>query len=485
MTLLSDRPTTRVESVPSRALSYLPTTALLLDLGIIIGSCLIAVLGRGLLPLGARADVAHSVAEVAPVLVLLWLAVNASAGAYRADLFGAGIEEFKRLLNAAVYTAGLLGVGCYLFKYPLSRGFFLLAFVVGLPALIIGRLVLRRAVRSARARGALFQRVIIAGGPAQVDEIAAVLFRERWLGYQVVGALVPSTYERSETGSGIPVLGCCNTTEEIVAAGDQTDVIFFTGGASTSASDLRQIAWDLEQHAVQLVVAPSVTDISGDRVRIRPVGGLPLVHLESPRWAHATRWAKRTFDLAGSAALILATAPVLLFAAVRIKLHDRGPIFFRQTRVGRDGQHFGCFKFRTMVTNAEALLNTLHLEQGYENGLFKMKEDPRITRPGKWLRRFSIDELPQLFNVFLGDMSLVGPRPQLPAEAAQMDAWGVRRQRVRPGMTGLWQVSGRSDLSWEEAIRLDLYYVDNWSMFQDLSILSRTFGAVVGSRGAY
>lgn len=485
MTILSDRPTTQVESAPSRALSYLPTTALLLDLALVVASCMVAVLGRGVLPLGPHANVTHSVETVAPILVMLWLAVNAAAGAYRADVFGAGTDEYKRLLNAAMYTAGLLGIGCYLFKYPLSRGFFMLAFVVGLPALYVGRALLRRALRSARERGVLQQRVIIAGAPGQVDEIAAVLRRETWLGYRVVGALVPEAAGMTATYSGIPVVGSCDDTDAIVAAGTEADVLFFTGGAPTSASDLRQITWDLEHHGVQLVVAPSVTDISAERVRVRPVGGLPLVHLESSRWVYATRWAKRSFDIIGSAALIIAAAPVLLFAAAQIKLHDRGPVFFRQTRVGRDGTTFACFKFRTMVTNAEELLEKLRAEQGYVNGLFKMKDDPRITRPGKWLRRFSIDELPQLFNVLFGDMSLVGPRPQLPSEAEQMDTMGVRRQRVRPGMTGLWQVSGRSDLSWDEAIRLDVYYVDNWSMLQDLSILARTFGAVVGSRGAY
>jgi exopolysaccharide biosynthesis polyprenyl glycosylphosphotransferase len=451
----------------------------------VVVSCLVAVLGRGVLPLGSPTDVSDSVLRVAPTLIVLWLLAHAASGAYRAEVFGAGTDEFKRVLSAAVYTAGLLGVGCYLFKYPLSRGFFLLAFLVGVPALICGRTLLRRALRSAREHDALCQRVIIAGGPAHVDEIAAVLGRERWLGYRVIGALVPSAYPGSETGSGIPVLGCCDDGDAVVAAGAEADVIFLTGGAAMAAGDLRQIAWDLEQEHVQLVVAPSITDISADRVRIRPVGGLPLVHLEAPRWAQASRWAKRSFDMIGSALLIIAAAPVILFAAAQIKLHDGGPVFFRQTRVGKDGEAFGCFKFRTMVVDAEAMVARLQQEQGVEALLFKMKDDPRITKPGRWLRRFSIDELPQLFNVLLGDMSLVGPRPQVPREVAMYDDVMSRRLRVRPGMTGLWQVSGRNDLSVQDSIRLDLYYVDNWSMFQDLSILARTFGAVVGSRGAY
>ena len=178
-------------------------------------------------------------------------------------------------------------------------------------------------------------------------------------------------------------------------------------------------------------------------------------------------------------------SPVLIAAAVLVKLHDGGPVLFRQTRTGRHGEQFSCLKFRSMVVDAEAHLARLHAESGHDGGLFKMKEDPRITKPGRWLRRFSIDELPQLFNVVRGEMSLVGPRPPLPLEVASYEADTTRRLRVRPGMTGLWQVSGRSDLSWEEAVRLDLYYVDNWSMVQDASILVRTVRAVFGRSGAY
>lgn len=197
------------------------------------------------------------------------------------------------------------------------------------------------------------------------------------------------------------------------------------------------------------------------------------------------RAAKRTFDVVGALALIVLFSPVLLMAAIRISVHDRGPVLFRQPRVGRDGELFDCLKLRSMVVGAEAMLPELHALSGHTGGLFKLPDDPRITRPGRWLRRFSLDELPQLVNVVRGEMSLVGPRPPLPTEVAAYTVEMQRRLRVRPGMTGLWQVSGRSDLSWDEAIRLDLFYVDNWSLLQDLSILARTFRAVFGRRGAY
>jgi exopolysaccharide biosynthesis polyprenyl glycosylphosphotransferase len=209
------------------------------------------------------------------------------------------------------------------------------------------------------------------------------------------------------------------------------------------------------------------------------------MHIDKPRAVHASRAGKRAFDVVGSVALLLLFSPLFLVSALWVKLHDRGPVFFGQDRTGRDGTTFRCLKFRSMVVDAEARLTELHSQTGYEDGLFKMADDPRITRPGCWLRRYSLDELPQLLNVLRGDMSLVGPRPPLPSEVARYAKDTVRRLRVRPGMTGLWQVSGRSDLAFDEAIRLDLYYVDNWSMLQDLTILARTLGAVLGSRGAY
>jgi exopolysaccharide biosynthesis polyprenyl glycosylphosphotransferase len=234
-----------------------------------------------------------------------------------------------------------------------------------------------------------------------------------------------------------------------------------------------------------VIVAPSVTDISAERVKVRPVGGLPLMHIDKPRAVHASRAGKRVFDVVGSLALLVLFAPLFVIAAVWVKLHDRGPVLFAQERTGRDGSMFRCLKFRSMVVDAERLLPELHALTGHQDGLFKMEDDPRITRPGRWLRRYSIDELPQLVNVLRGEMSLVGPRPPLPTEVARYARDTVRRLRVRPGMTGLWQVSGRADLAFDEAIRLDLYYVDNWSMLQDLTILARTLGAVLGSRGAY
>jgi exopolysaccharide biosynthesis polyprenyl glycosylphosphotransferase len=419
-----------------------------------------------------------------PLIGLLWAVMIGMRGGYHIEVFGAGVDEFKRVTNATAYAAGAVGITCYLAQYPLSRGFFVYSFVIGLPLLLLERVVLRQVVHRARRQGHLRRKVVIVGNVAAIDGIAAVLQRETWLGYEVLGALTPPHDLTVETPHGVPVVGNLDDAASM-APTLGADLVFFADGGVASNSHMRAVMWELEHHDVHVVVAPSVTDISSERVRVRPVGGLPLIHLGKPRSLQALSQLKRGFDILGSSLLILAALPLLVVATVQIKLHDRGPVLFRQQRVGQGGSTFNCLKFRTMVVDAEARLAALHAETGHAEGLFKMKDDPRVTRPGRWLRRFSVDELPQLFNVLKGDMSLVGPRPALPSEVAAYDATAARRLRVRPGLTGLWQVSGRSNLSWAETVRLDVYYVDNWSMLQDLSILVKTAKAVLGSDGAY
>jgi len=486
MTLLAESRLAFAAGARSQALGYLAPSAFVADVLAVTFAGVTASLGRDRLQIfdPSIVRVSDTLGLAGPLIMGGWLVALWLVGSYSRDVFGAGTDEYKRVLNASVMAAGLVGVGAYLAKFELSRGFFLLLFVIGVPTLIMGRFLLRRALYAARTHGALQQRVVIAGTASHVDEVAGVLRREKWLGYDVVGALVPSWDGFSDTGAGVQVIG---TPDDLLHAVDvaDADVIFVAGGALDSASQLRRIAWELEDHDVQVVVAPSVTDISAERVKVRPVGGLPLMHIDKPRAIHASRAGKRFFDVLGSLALLLLFAPLFLVSAAWIKLHDGGPVLFGQERTGRDGSVFRCLKFRSMVVDAEARLAELHSLTGYEDGLFKMEHDPRITRPGRWLRRYSIDELPQLINVLRGEMSLVGPRPPLPTEVARYAKDTVRRLRVRPGMTGLWQVSGRADLAFDEAVRLDLYYVDNWSMLQDLTILARTLGAVLGSKGAY
>jgi exopolysaccharide biosynthesis polyprenyl glycosylphosphotransferase len=263
------------------------------------------------------------------------------------------------------------------------------------------------------------------------------------------------------------------------------DTVILTGADAINPQVMRKLGWDLEARGVRLIVAPALTDIAGPRIHARPVAGLPLIHVDFPTFEGRRHSAKRAFDIIASGLGLVLLSPVFLLLTILVRRDSPGPAFFRQERVGLNGKRFAMHKFRSMVPDAEAQLRTL-LDQSDGNGvLFKLKQDPRVTKVGAVLRRYSLDELPQLIDVFRGDMSLVGPRPPLAHEVEQYDDWSHRRLLVKPGITGLWQVSGRSELSWEDSVRLDLYYVENWSLTGDIIILWRTLKAVIRPVGAY
>jgi exopolysaccharide biosynthesis polyprenyl glycosylphosphotransferase len=448
----------------------------------IFAAATIALLGRDkLLSFDPAPHLLGSIVPIAALFVGLWLTMLAGVGAYQIEKVGVGSAEFNAVLLGTFLAAGALGVTAYLTAYDLSRGFYVLLFVVGLPLLLIERFTTRRLIRVFRTRGMLCAPVILVGDHQHVDEIAAVLRRATFLGYRVVGVLSPSA-EDELTPSGLPVLGSLDDIIPAIRATSAQTVIF-TDGALPSASAFNRLARQLEDQDAQLVVVPGLTDVSAARMNLRPVAGLPLVYVESPRALLAMRWSKRLFDVVGAAAALLLAAPVMAVIALAIRIEDRGPVVFKQVRVGLKGEPFNFYKFRSMAVDAEQRLPQLQSE--LSGVLFKIKSDPRVTRVGRLIRRLSLDELPQLLNVLQGQMSLVGPRPALPREVAQYQQDVHRRLDVRPGLTGLWQVSGRSDLSWDDTVRLDLYYVDNWSLLQDLMILTRTVGAVLNSRGAY
>jgi exopolysaccharide biosynthesis polyprenyl glycosylphosphotransferase len=417
-----------------------------------------------------------------PLIGAVWLLALAGAGAYSRRHFHAGVTEYKRVVTASLSVAGAVGVACFMTSYDLSRSFFLVTFGVGMHALLAGRVVRRQVAHSMHRRDRFLTPVLVVGGLQHVDSVATTLRREKWLGYHVVGALTPD--RDRETPAGLPVFGDPSRIADTIRD-EGISCVIFAEGAFSSPAGFRRAAWELEQLAVQMIVVPNLADISAKRLDVRPVAGLPLVDVERPQAIPATRWLKRSVDFVGSLALLTLLAPVMAAVALAIKFEDGGPVLFRQVRVGRAGEVFHCLKFRSMVTDAEARLAALAALNEGAGPLFKMTNDPRITRIGRVIRRYSLDELPQLWNVLRGDMSLVGPRPALTRETAEYDDDTRRRLEVRPGLTGLWQVSGRSRLSWEDTVRLDLYYVDNWSMTQDLVILAKTAKAVVGSDGAY
>lgn len=416
------------------------------------------------------------------IFAALWLLILGIFGTYAPAHARAGSVEYKRAVNATFVTGGMIGIACYLMNYEYPRVLFATWMIIGVTALCLSRLGRRRTMQQFHKRGLLTTPVLLAGEVRHVDEIATVLGREKWLGYQIKG--VVTNDHVTSTNSGVPVLGPLHALPSVIESTD-APVVVFAEGSFGSTAEFRRLAWQLEQSHVQMILAPTLTDVSAERLEFRPVAGLPLVDVARPTAMKSLRSLKRTVDVIGSAIALILAGPVLIAAMIAIKLEDGGPIFFRQRRVGLNGKEFDCLKLRSMCTDAEARLAALQAENEGAGVLFKMKDDPRITRTGKFIRRYSIDELPQLWNTLVGDMSLVGPRPALPSEVERYDFDTRRRLHVRPGLTGLWQVSGRSSLSWEDTVRLDLYYVDNWSLVQDAMILLKTAKAVVGSSGAY
>ena len=468
----------------ARRMRWLISGVLLADLGVLFLATVLAWNLRQAIDVWWPPSPDFPYPSVAPWMVLGWLLLLGLQKAYTLRMFGTGPDEFRAVALASLTTAGMVGMYCYLVKLDLSRGFVLLTFAIGTPFLLAERYVFRKYLHHLRVHGRMLHRVVVVGGPTGISEIADVLERELYTGYRIVGACLPAGLPFDREKMPVPVLG---DTAEVrhVCERIGADTVLVARGGYDSSRELRRIAWALEGSDVELVVVPSLTDVAGPRISMRPVAGLPLLHVEQPQAGEAGGFSKRAFDVVVASSLILLLWPLMVAVALAVKLHDRGPVFFRQSRVGRAGEVFDMLKFRSMVVDAERRLGQVARYNESDGILFKIRSDPRITPIGKWLRRYSIDELPQLFNVLRGEMSLVGPRPPLLAEVERYHDDVHRRLLVRPGLTGLWQVSGRSELSWKETVRLDLYYVDNWSMLSDLVIMAKTVRAVLGSSGAY
>ncbi|GIL28894.1 polyprenyl glycosylphosphotransferase [Actinocatenispora comari] len=424
---------------------------------------------------------------VVALLPVGWVAALAANHAYEKRRLFVGTAEYERVLRAGVTLAAVVTVGSYLAEVRLSRGYVLIVLPLAVVATVLVRFALRQRLHRRRAAGRHLRRVVVLGHRRAVAQVCRQLHRERHHGLSVVGACVPRRRPRPTLGPapdlGVPVLGTFADAGAAVAA-VEADTVIVLSCPELDGVALRRLAWRLERVDVDLIVASALIDVAG-RTTIRPVDGLPMLHVDHARLRGSARAAKALVDRCGAALLLLVLAPLLAAVAVAIKRDSPGPVLYRQSRVGRDGAVFSIWKFRSMYVDADARLAELaRLDEG-AGVLFKIRDDPRVTRVGRYLRRFSLDELPQLVNVLVGQMSLVGPRPPLPAEVARYPADMLRRLVVKPGLTGLWQVSGRSDLPWEEAIRLDLRYVETWSLSLDLVILLRTVTAVVRTSGAY
>ncbi len=418
------------------------------------------------------------------IIPLAWCACVGLLHGYNGRQLGTGPEEYRAVVNAGALLLGVVGFSSFAFRLDFSRAYVIWLAVSVVVFGLVSRKVLRASLSRSRANGRLQQRTIVVGTAGSVTELIRELRDGGHSAFDIVGVCVPAANLDGPVLEGIPVIG---DPRDVVLAVDfaDADVVAVAGHSGLSGRALRELGWALEERQVELVVSPGVFQVAGPRLSLRPDAGAYLLHVERPMHSGLRHVLKVVTDRALAILLTLIALPFLLATAVAIRVTSPGPVLFTQWRVGARGQRFRIYKFRTMVADAEERKAEMTTGHDVNGVLFKDRADPRITRVGAVLRRYSVDELPQLINVMRGEMSLVGPRPGLPEEVERYETDALRRLRVRPGMTGLWQVSGRASLDWEQTVRLDLWYVDNWTPLLDLQILIRTARAVVGADGAY
>jgi exopolysaccharide biosynthesis polyprenyl glycosylphosphotransferase len=428
-------------------------------------------------------DVTGTYVALSVALPLLWLVALSLAGGYDPRFIGTGSDEFRKVLNASVGLTATVAIFSYLINIELSRAYLL----ISLPSMtaldLIARFAMRKQLHRRRKAGYCMVNVVAVGHEPAVAGLITELRRDRYHGLSVVASCLAVPSDKDEV-AGVPVYGGLDDVSAAVRA-FRAETVAVLACPEMDGIRLRGLAWDLEKTGTGLCVSPALLDVAGPRTTIRPTAGLTLLHVDHPQLGGIRLAFKDLFDRAAAGAALVLLSPLLIALAAMIWLHDRGPVLFTQVRVGKDGRVFRIYKFRTMVVDAEQRRTQLLARNDLDGILFKLRRDPRVTALGAHLRRWSFDELPQLLNVVLGDMSLVGPRPALPDEADKYADHVRRRLVVRPGLTGLWQVNGRSDLSWDESVRLDLRYVENWSFALDLQILWKTVSVLLRGSGAY
>jgi exopolysaccharide biosynthesis polyprenyl glycosylphosphotransferase len=416
-------------------------------------------------------------------LPLLWTLAVRVFGGYEWRYLGSGSDEFRRVLNAGLCLTGALALISYAVNNELSRAYLIISMQVIVLLDLAVRLALRQHLHRLRRRGQCMSTVVAVGHESAVRQLVSELRREPHHGLNVVAVCLAGDSAPDEV-DGVPVVGHLDDAATVVRNLNAGTVAVLSCPEMDGVK-LRTLAWELEKTGTDLCVAPALLDVAGPRTTVRPTAGLTLLHVDHPQLSGPRQVVKDLFDRTAAALALLALSPLLTTVALTIWLSDHGPALFKQTRVGKGGETFTIYKFRTMVVDAEAQLAEIREKNDSDGVLFKMRRDPRITVLGGRLRKWSVDELPQLVNVLRGEMSLVGPRPALPVEAAEYATHVRRRLVVKPGLTGMWQVSGRSDLSWDESVRLDLRYVENWSFALDLQILWKTISVIFRGAGAY
>jgi exopolysaccharide biosynthesis polyprenyl glycosylphosphotransferase len=455
-----------------------------------------ATLLAAVLRFGATSDESNSFGGVPPLYFVggvaiagMWSAMLAVSHTRDERIIGHGADEYASVARATVLVFGWVAILSLLFKWDASRGYLAIAFPLGLAGLIAGRRGWRAWLHRQRRRGRAYSRVLVVGGVRSSTRIAEGFLAGDSDGYRVTGVWVPDRpaeiRERLAVAADvIPVMGTQRTLVDALNI-SEADAVIVTDTEHLGHDGLKDLAWKLEELSIDLMVSPNVIDVAGPRIHVRGVSNMPFIHLEKPTYAGAANFAKTAFDKIFAAVFLLITSPLLLVIATAVKLDSRGPVLYRSERIGVGGEPFFMLKFRSMRDGADSQIPDISGNDEGAGPLFKIKDDPRVTRVGRLLRRYSLDEFPQFLNVLKGEMSVVGPRPPLRSEVDQYADSTHRRLLVRQGVTGLWQVSGRSDLTWDETVRLDLDYVENWSMMRDVQIIWRTLRAVAKSDGAY
>jgi exopolysaccharide biosynthesis polyprenyl glycosylphosphotransferase len=417
-------------------------------------------------------------------VVIVWLAINKLIGLYDNKKFTALVDELA-LLFFSVSVSSLVLVG-FLFLYRelwFSRLVVLNAWWISFLLLALSRIALAGGQRLLRACGRGVKNTLVLGAGEMGETLVAKLLLDRGLGYRVVGYLDDDPAKQKQCIRGVPVLGTLAAVRDIIPRERINEVLI--ASAKIPADKVLDIITECERFGVEFKIVPGILELIASRVDVDEIAGVPLLTVSEIRLQGLNAAVKRSVDLLASGLGLLLLSPLLGAVALLVKLTSPGPVLYAQERVGLDGRTFPMYKFRSMIKDADKMIDQLADRSEVAGHIFKMKNDPRLTPPGRFLRRFSIDELPQLINVLFGQMSLVGPRPPLPREVAKYNAWHRKRLRVRPGITGLWQVSGRSHLPFEDMVRLDIYYIENWSLWQDLKILLRTIPVTLTGSGAY
>ncbi len=426
----------------------------------------------------ARWDYTLITLAAIPVWVLLFYLY----GLYEPRQVLGPVNEFKQVFHGVVAGTVVIFITDSVTNMNLARGWALIAMVTGFFFVGGERLLVRKTLHFLRRRGGDTTRTIVLGANHEARTVAKALEREGWLGYKILGFVDDDSPVGSEDGNGRKIIGTTAQLRELIEAKNAGLVL--VAASAFDATRLNRLFWELQDIDVDLQMTSGTIDLMASRMIVQSVAGVPLLYVRRSGMDRAQKTMKRALDIFGSFFGLLLLSPLLAAVAVWIKRDSAGPIIFKQVRVGRDGRLFECWKFRSMYADAEERRAELeHLNEG-PGLLFKLAEDPRVTKAGKVLRRYSIDELPQLWNVLRGEMSLVGPRPALPSEVEQYDDWVRNRLKVKPGMSGLWQVSGRTETSFSDYVRYDLFYIQNWSLSLDLWILWRTLRAVGSAEGA-